>query len=236
MEVGLMYVASRASVILVRHGRTLLNAENRLRGRLDPPLDDVGLAEVQALAEDLAARHPARVVTSPLRRAMQTAEAIVRRTGATMEVSDGLLDRDYGQWAGHPIDELVESWGSVDGAPGVEPTDALLYRACVVLDQQLDFLSLRPVVLVAHDALNRVLLAHLDPSLGPANRIEQRTACWNDIVRIDGNWHVQRVDQKPTGASWNMGDPAPSRDCCPAALAGIVDRGDGPRRGAESGA
>ena len=60
-----MAATNNSRVLLVRHGRTVLNAENRLRGRLDPELDDVGRAEVRALAEELAGLNPARVVSSP---------------------------------------------------------------------------------------------------------------------------------------------------------------------------
>lgn len=177
-----------------------MNAAERLRGRLDPELDDVGRAEVEALAEALAAQEPARVVSSPLRRAVQTADAIARRVGVHVEVDQGLIDRDYGRWAGHSPTELVDRWGSVDNAPGVEPIEAVLYRARVVLDQQFPFLGSQPVVLVSHDAVNRVLLAHLDPNLGPANGIVQRTACWNEFVRSMGEWRVALVDQKPRSA------------------------------------
>ena len=188
-------------VLLVRHGRTVLNAENRLRGRLDPELDAVGLAEADALAEELASREPSRVVSSPLRRAVQTAEAIARRVGVRVQVDRGLIDRDYGSWAGHTKDELIDRWGGVDAAPGVERPEHVLYRACVVLVQQLDFLGPHPVVLVSHDAVNRALLAHLDPALGPASRIDQRTACWNELVHRMGDWRVELVDQKPAAAA-----------------------------------
>ena len=196
-----MPVTNNARVLLVRHGRTVLNAENRLRGRLDPELDAVGLAEAEVLAEELAAREPARVVSSPLRRAVQTAEAIARRAGVRVQVDRGLIDRDYGSWAGHTKDELIDRWGTVDAAPGVERPEHVLYRACVVLVQQLDFLGPHPVVLVSHDAVNRALLAHLDPTLGPASRIDQRTACWNELVHVMGDWRVELVDQKPRAAA-----------------------------------
>ena len=140
---------------------------------------------------------PARVVSSPLLRAVQTAEAIARLVGVRVVVEHGLIDRDYGQWAGNTRDELIGTWGSVDRAPGVEPAERVLYRASVVLVQQFDFLGARPVVLVSHDAVNRALLAHLDPSLGPASGIGQRTACWNELVHVMGDWRVTRVDQKP---------------------------------------
>lgn len=203
-----MIATTNARVLLVRHGRTVLNAENRLRGRLNPDLDDVGRGEVELLAEDLAALHPARVVSSPLRRAMQTADAIGRRAGVRVVVEQGLIDRDYGQWAGHTRDELNLTWGSLDQAPGVESTELMLYRASVVLMQQFGYLGSRPVVLVSHDAVIRALLAHLDPNLGPANVIDQRTACWNELVHLMGDWQVVLVDQKRPVASMAARSPA----------------------------
>ncbi len=186
-------------VILVRHGRTALNAADLLRGRLDPELDDVGLDEVAALAEVLAPREPARIVCSPLHRAVQTASAIGHRVGVHPEIDTWLIDRDYGKWAGHTKDEVVRQWGSLDAAPGVEPLDHVRYRATVGLDEQVGYLDDRhPIVLVSHDAVNRVLLSSLDPDLGPEQAIGQRTACWNEIEHVDGRWRVLLVDQKAT--------------------------------------
>jgi probable phosphoglycerate mutase len=65
-------------VFLARHGRTALNAEGRLRGLSDPPLDEVGVAEVARLAEALAPKHPTAVICSPLQRAVATAQQSVR--------------------------------------------------------------------------------------------------------------------------------------------------------------
>ncbi len=184
-------------MLLVRHGRTALNAANLLRGRLDPELDDVGLDEVVALAQVLAARHPVRVVCSPLRRAVQTASAIGHRTGIRPEIDIWLTDRDYGQWAGRGTAEIVAEWGSVDAAPGVEPVRHVLNRALIALDRQIAYLDDdRPIVLVSHDAVNRILLAHLDSGLGPEQSIGQHTACWNEIERRDGDWRVLLVNQQ----------------------------------------
>lgn len=184
-------------VLLVRHGRTALNAEGLLRGHLDPDLDEVGRAEAQALAEALAAWQPGRIVSSPLRRAMQTATAIGRRVGVAVIVEPGLIDRDYGRWAGHPPADVISRFGSLGGAPDVEAVQALRYRAGITLDQQLPYLGPRPVVLVSHDIVIRELLAMLEPELGPADWIGQRTACFNELVHDTGKWRVLQVDQKP---------------------------------------
>ena len=60
-------------LLLVRHGRTAANAALKLQGHLDLPLDDVGLAQVTEVAEWLG--RPDRLISSPLIRARQTADA-----------------------------------------------------------------------------------------------------------------------------------------------------------------
>jgi broad specificity phosphatase PhoE len=73
-------------VYLARHGRPALNADGRLRGLSDPPLDEVGVEEVARLAAALAPRRPVAVVSSPLRRAVATAQAIGAAAGAPVTI------------------------------------------------------------------------------------------------------------------------------------------------------
>jgi broad specificity phosphatase PhoE/predicted GNAT family acetyltransferase len=181
-------------VYLARHGRTALNADDRLRGRSDPPLDRVGIAEAARLALALAAKHPTVVISSPLQRAVATARAIGEAAGAAVAIDAGLNDRDYGPWNGKPGTEVVRRYGSIDAAPGVEPPAAVASRARTALDRLVGQYGCGPAVLVSHDAVNRALLEQLDPSL---TDIEQRTACWNQLSYVDGAWRVDGYDLKP---------------------------------------
>ncbi len=157
------------AVLLIRHGRTELNAAGRLRGLLDPPLDDVGRTQVDRLAARLApmitSGKAAKVLTSPLRRAVQTAQAVADRTGLPVEVDQRLTDRDYGEWAGQPPDEVARRWGSVDDAPGVEPREKVRARVCSLLHEPANGAL---VVLVSHDAVLHAALESLDPDLATA--------------------------------------------------------------------
>jgi broad specificity phosphatase PhoE len=97
-------------LILVRHGRTEANAAGLLLGRADPPLDDVGRHQAASLAACLG--EVTTVVTSPLRRAVETAEAF----GAPIEVDDRWIELDYGsfdnkRW-GEVGAEVWERWRS----------------------------------------------------------------------------------------------------------------------------
>lgn len=185
--------ATVGRVFLVRHGRTAMNADGRLRGRLDPLLDEVGEREVAALAAELGRHRIVRIFTSPLTRAVQTAEAIGAVARRPVTTVDSLLDRDYGDWAGELETTVIGRFGSLDDVPGVEPAAAVKARARAVLDNQRDTLADGDVVLVSHDAVNKALLTDLDPQV--AASLTQPTACWNEICLLDGRWVVTETDR-----------------------------------------
>jgi broad specificity phosphatase PhoE len=87
-------------LVLVRHGRTAANAERKLQGHLDLPLDDVGMAQVAEVAVGWTS--PDRVISSPLVRARQTAEAF----GMPYEVDDRWIELDYGTLDGVPTSDV----------------------------------------------------------------------------------------------------------------------------------
>jgi broad specificity phosphatase PhoE len=190
---------ARAVVYLVRHGRTELNAAGVLRGRLDPPLDDVGRAEAAAVSELFDGVRLAVVVSSPLRRARQTAQPIADVTGAALFSDEQLIDRDYGPWAGRPAAEVVARFGSLDATPGVEPAEPFGARVSTAIAILADRWSPGPLAAVAHDAVNRYALATLVPDLGNPDRIPQRTGCWNRIERVGSVWCAPVVDALPYG-------------------------------------
>ena len=178
-------------VFLARHGRTALNAEGRLRGLSDPPLDSVGLVEAARLADALAPKHPTAVICSPLQRAVATAQAIGAASGAPVTVDVRLNDRDYGPMTGRVRDEVEREYGSIDSAPGVEPLTTLTARARQAFFELVADYGSGPLVMVSHDAFNRALLGQLDPALSD---VPQRTACWNQLSRVDGVWRVDAYD------------------------------------------
>ena len=185
-------------VVLARHGRTALNAAGRLRGHLDPPLDPVGRRQATALAGALSAFHPALVVTSPLLRASETADAIGAECGLTPEVEPRLIDRDYGPQAGERPEEIVARFGSIAEAPGVEPVKLVTTRAMTALEDAARRGRPGPVVVVAHDAINRPLLASFAPTrFSTPEAVPQRTGCFNILYRAPDGWIVTSVDVVP---------------------------------------
>ncbi|WP_433431273.1 bifunctional RNase H/acid phosphatase [Nonomuraea sp. CA-141351] len=100
------------SLLLLRHGETELSVERRFSGLGDAELTPSGLAQAAAAAERLS-REPYRldvIITSPLKRAMQTAEAVAQRTGLDVEVDEDLRELDFGEWEGHTFTEVQRRW------------------------------------------------------------------------------------------------------------------------------
>jgi broad specificity phosphatase PhoE len=183
-------------IYLCRHGRTQLNVAGRLRGRLDPDLDLVGLAEARDLAEQLGDLGLARVISSPQQRALQTATPIAAAAGLEVTTDDRLLDRDYGQFDGAASADVIEQHGSLDAAPGVEPPSAVAARAIACLDGLVGGPDEGPIVVVSHDAVIRLVLDELVPNPRHNHHVEPRTGCWS-LLRHEGDtWHLAVANSK----------------------------------------
>ena len=102
-------------LIVVRHGQTVWNAEGRLLGREDPPLDGIGLVQAERIAAVVAAD---RVVSSPLQRAQQTAAAL----GRPVEIDERWIELDYGELEGVAVGEVPAStWAEWQADLGFHP-------------------------------------------------------------------------------------------------------------------
>jgi broad specificity phosphatase PhoE len=160
-------------VLLARHGETLWNREGRYQGHTDIALSEIGEAQAQRLAARLTDVPIHRAVASPLARARRTAQlALNGRVPLTFE--DGLKEISHGGWEGklaseiqatHP--ELFEAWRrapppTLPAGPGAESLQQVLDRAWPALARACAGLEAdQTVLVVAHDAVNRVLLCRV---------------------------------------------------------------------------
>lgn len=89
---------SAGALIIVRHGRTAFNAGGRLQGRTDNPLDEVGLEQATRVAAHVAPSldETCVLISSPLLRARQTAEALAQAASLHVEVDERWIEIDYG--------------------------------------------------------------------------------------------------------------------------------------------
>lgn len=183
---------------LLRHGRTPLNADGKLRGRIDTPLDSQGRLQAAALGELFATVPLAAIVASPLSRAVDTATAVARRhRDLPVDVDAALVDRDWGPWAGHPEAQIVERFGRLDDAPGVEDAEEFRRRAVAAVEHLAERADRQAVLAVAHDAVNRAALAALVADFVTLSPIEQPTGCWNHLIYDHHRWTAPVIGALP---------------------------------------
>ncbi|MFM8302679.1 MAG: histidine phosphatase family protein [Actinomycetota bacterium] len=145
-----------SQLLLVRHGQTDANAAGLLLGRTDPPLNEAGRAQAAAVAERVAAFLPERVLTSPLRRTVETAEVVATRCGVGLAVEPRLIEVDYGEYDGLPFAELptdlVRRWRTEPdfAPPGGESLASVGVRMAALGAEVLADLGAAPVVAVSH--------------------------------------------------------------------------------------
>jgi probable phosphoglycerate mutase len=98
-------------IILIRHGQNEWNRIERFRGRADVPLNEAGLVQAEATGMRVAAEwKPAAIYSSPLSRAIKTAEAIAKHFNLPVQIQSGLADIDYSKWQGLTPDEVRDRW------------------------------------------------------------------------------------------------------------------------------
>jgi probable phosphoglycerate mutase len=104
------------TIYLLRHGETTFNA-TRVVQPADTPLSDRGEQQAERLAERLAGVGIRTIHSSDLPRALSTAQAIARRTGASLALDPDLQERNYGTIRGTPYADLAEDIFGPDYAP-----------------------------------------------------------------------------------------------------------------------
>jgi probable phosphoglycerate mutase len=124
-------------LLIWRHGRTEWNASDRTQGHIDVDLDDVGVEQAFAAAPRLAEYKPELIVSSDLRRATRTADALAGLTGLAVEYDARLRERNFGPWQGLTSTEIREryphQWARLGSAapildPAIETVDDMVKR------------------------------------------------------------------------------------------------------------
>jgi len=113
-------------IILIRHGETAWNAERRLQGHLDIPLNAEGERQARLLAGALAAEPLDLIVSSDLQRARQTAQAVATLRGMPLLVEPGLRERCYGGFEGLLYSEIEQRFPAEFAAWQARDVDAIL--------------------------------------------------------------------------------------------------------------
>ncbi|MEU6188630.1 bifunctional RNase H/acid phosphatase [Nocardia sp. NPDC047038] len=155
-------------LLLLRHGQTELSVQRRYSGRGNPPLTALGREQAARAAKMLAAKGGiAAVVSSPLGRARETAEAAAAALGVPVEIHDGLIETDFGAWEGLTFAEAAQRdpdlharWigDPTVAAPGGENFEEVRARVDAALRDLLERYPGANVVVVSHVTPIKTLL------------------------------------------------------------------------------
>jgi broad specificity phosphatase PhoE len=178
-------------VFIVRHGSTVLSAEDRFAGSVDVELSQEGEAQAEALAVRLRSENIRAIYTSPLSRTRATARLIAGESGPAPVVRDELREVDHGRWEGLTRGDVetrfAKEYSAWEADPftfapsGGESGVAVLARALPALREILTAHAGDRVLIVSHKATIRLLLSSVlgfDPR-GYRDRLDQAPACLN---------------------------------------------------------
>jgi probable phosphoglycerate mutase len=101
---------SATQLLVLRHGETAWNAEQRIQGQLDTPLNDTGRWQAERLGQALSDAGVQAIYSSDLQRARDTAAPLARLTGLAVREDPQLRERHFGQWQGELHDDIVQRW------------------------------------------------------------------------------------------------------------------------------
>ena len=189
-----------ATILFWRHGQTDYNAQRRLQGQVDIPLNTAGVDQAGAAAPVLAQVRPAAIVSSDLVRARDTAARLADLTGVPVGIDVRLRERNFGAWEGLNHDEMRAGWPEAfaawrdgDHPPGIgaESRSALGQR---VAQAAVDASGTRGpdevVVLVSHGAAI---------SAGIVTLLGQDAQTWHGVTGIGNcHWSVLRPNDSAT--------------------------------------
>ena len=155
-------------IILARHGETDWNVGEVFRGRADVELNETGVRQAELLGEYLSEVKMDAVYSSPLKRAMKTAEAIAGRQALKVNAVQNLIDFDFGEWQGlshqevrERYPELYADWISLPEQvriPGGESLEDVRNRAMPFVEDAVMRCGEGRIVLVSHRVVNKVLI------------------------------------------------------------------------------
>src|SRR5438046_8910100 len=139
--------APACRLYLVSHGTTVMNVQNRYRGRRDIPLDAQGYQDAVDAARRLSAVGLTAVYTGPLRRTIATAQIIADAAGVPdLRILHGLNNLDYGAWEGMTADEAAAYDPEAHAVYRPSPNEALCPQGERLLDAPRQMLPpVRPI-------------------------------------------------------------------------------------------
>lgn len=184
-------------LILLRHGETAWNRKRRIQGLRDIPLNEAGVQQMRTVSEHFSSGHFrfARILTSPLLRAKQSAQICSERLRVPLELVPALQERGFGELEGMTIEEIMDRYGLdcediVESVCGVESQKEVQARVndCL-LDLSVKYAG-QDILLVTHGSIIKLIGKQYGMDVGIIHNgayLElPLAACANESIRCVG--------------------------------------------------
>ncbi|WP_232663029.1 histidine phosphatase family protein [Pseudonocardia sp. TRM90224] len=193
-------------LVLLRHGQTDYNVAGRMQGHIDSMLTDSGRAQAAAVAPEIARLAPDLIISSDLKRAVDTADVVGAATSLPVKLDPRLRETHLGEWQGQTVADIEQAWpGAIavwrsDPAwapPGGESRLEVVRRSRPVVEELDDEFADGPdtcVVLVAHGGLIAGLVSAM---------LALPTSAWPSIGGV-GNCRWAALARRDDHPRWRL--------------------------------
>jgi len=207
-------------LLLLRHGRTAWNAQGRYQGQTNVALDTAGRGQARLLADRLRHEDIDALYASDLQRAWETAQAVSRVQGLSIEPEPRLREISFGAWEGKTHNEIEEHEAEAlhqwyadpvhTSPPGGEMLSGVVERVRAAYEDLLELHEDDTVAIVAHGGTLRVLLC-IALGLQPSHywqfnihqaSISELTACQQGAILnvLNNTSHLPSAEDEPSAA------------------------------------
>lgn len=182
------------SICLVRHGETDWNVMGKIQGRTDIPLNAKGILQAKECGEFLKGTNWDVIISSPLKRAKQTAEIINTYLHIPLEEMDEFVERHFGKAEGMTLEERMTAYPDKQ-YPNQEEILSVEKRVKIGINKIHEKYKDGKVLLVAHGAvINTILSLFSDGELG-YGKTNLVNACISNIEYFQEKWKVKDYNQ-----------------------------------------
>jgi probable phosphoglycerate mutase/uncharacterized phosphatase len=190
-------VEAVTELCLVRHGQTDWNRLEIIQGREDNPLNALGRQQAEESAAFLGQETWDLIVSSPLTRAVHTAQAIATACGIehdAIRLDERFIEREFGAASGQPVKGIYEAVQADDErrVPGLESEDEMRARVLEGMEHLVEMYPGKRIIVVCHSHAIKAALSAIDDTY--TFRHAMRNACSNYIIHQHGQFEVKAIN------------------------------------------
>lgn len=195
-------------LLLLRHGETQANIEQRYQGQGESHLSELGLEDAKAVSKILSHEQFNAVYSSTLSRSNETARIIAEPHKLTVTKISELIERNYGDWEDMTFTDIkakygkmYEKWLIAPGLtiiPNAETLEEVQVRGVTAIEELIKKHKDKTICVVGHGGINRTILFHyMNMDLNNFWRIRQDNCCINLIEFTDDHPIITLLNSTP---------------------------------------